>query len=244
MYRSVPTMSPVCVRSSRSVRFGQAEVGDPDVALRVEQQVRRLDVAVQDALVMGVLQGVGHLIADCGDLLPIASHWPHADRLWQERGRAWRPILQSPGGRREWRRPITDSWSGTRYAIGIDQLRATETADHAAGPRAELVIAVGVACRLPLLECRQHVVERLPFDELHGVVEQPVALEQTEHRHNVGVVQTGGSLGLGAEPGVPLRIKQRNGGEGLRGPRDDRAIPDEPRSTMPMPPRLTSPRMR
>ena len=48
-------------------RLGQAEVGHPDVAVVVQQEVRRLDVAVEDALAVGVLQRLGHLDADPGD---------------------------------------------------------------------------------------------------------------------------------------------------------------------------------
>ncbi len=48
-------------------RLGQPEVGHPDVAVVVQQQVRRLDVAVQDALAIGVFQGLGDLDADAGD---------------------------------------------------------------------------------------------------------------------------------------------------------------------------------
>ena len=40
---------------------GQAEVGDPEVAARVDQQVRRLDVAVQDPLLVRVLERLGRL---------------------------------------------------------------------------------------------------------------------------------------------------------------------------------------
>jgi len=39
-------MSPGWV-GRRSVGLGQAEVGHPDGALRIEQEVRRLDVAVE-----------------------------------------------------------------------------------------------------------------------------------------------------------------------------------------------------
>ena len=66
-------MSPVCVRSSSLGRLGQAEVGDPDVAVVVEQQVRRLDVAVQDPLAVGVVQGLGHLHADPGHAPAVAA---------------------------------------------------------------------------------------------------------------------------------------------------------------------------
>ena len=53
----------VSVSVSRGV-VGQAEVGDPDGPLVVEQQVRRLDVAVDDPLGMGVGQRLGDLDAD------------------------------------------------------------------------------------------------------------------------------------------------------------------------------------
>ena len=42
----------------------QAEVGDPGDLVLVDQQVGRLDVAVQDPLVVGVLEGLGGLDAD------------------------------------------------------------------------------------------------------------------------------------------------------------------------------------
>ncbi len=59
-------MSPVRVSPSEPFDLGQAEVGDPDVAGDVEQEVGRLDVAVQDPLLVGVGQGLGDLDADPG----------------------------------------------------------------------------------------------------------------------------------------------------------------------------------
>jgi hypothetical protein len=46
--------------------LGQAEVGHPHVAVVVQQQVARLDVAVEDALAVGILQCLGGLDADVG----------------------------------------------------------------------------------------------------------------------------------------------------------------------------------
>ena len=54
------------------LELGQAEVGDPDVPQRVEDQVRRLDVAVQHAPLVGIGQGVGDLGAQPGDLAIVA----------------------------------------------------------------------------------------------------------------------------------------------------------------------------
>ena len=50
--------------------FGQS-VSDPHGAARVEQQVARFDVAVQDALIMRVLQTLRDLNADVGHGLPV-----------------------------------------------------------------------------------------------------------------------------------------------------------------------------
>ena len=41
--------------------FREAKIGDPDNAVRIEQQVGRLDVAVQNALAMGMRQRFGDL---------------------------------------------------------------------------------------------------------------------------------------------------------------------------------------
>ena len=51
----------------------QAEVGDPGVAQGVEQDVVRLDVAVDHPALVGVIERVGHLGADAGDLALIAE---------------------------------------------------------------------------------------------------------------------------------------------------------------------------
>jgi hypothetical protein len=49
-----------------TLHAGQAEVGDPQLAAPVDEQVGRLDVAMDDALVVGVLQRPGGLQAEVG----------------------------------------------------------------------------------------------------------------------------------------------------------------------------------
>ena len=51
-------------------RLRQPEVRDPNRGVLIKQQVGRLDVAVQRALPVGVVQSVGHLHTDPRDTLP------------------------------------------------------------------------------------------------------------------------------------------------------------------------------
>ena len=46
--------------------FREAEIGHPDVAAGIEQQVRWLDVAMQDAFGVGIRQCFGNLQSDAG----------------------------------------------------------------------------------------------------------------------------------------------------------------------------------
>ena len=50
----------------------EPEVGDPDVPGWVEDQVRRFHIAVKNALLVGVVQGVGGLKPDLRDERPVA----------------------------------------------------------------------------------------------------------------------------------------------------------------------------
>src|SRR5262249_19120416 len=59
-----------------AVEPGQAEVDDPRLAVAVDQDVRRLDVAVKDALGMCVGQRLGDLDADPGDDLWVVPIGP------------------------------------------------------------------------------------------------------------------------------------------------------------------------
>ena len=90
---------------------GQAEVGDPDGAVGVEQQVRWLDVAVEDALGVGVGQGLGDVAADAGHRSEIGQFPAFRRRAGRRRGprivgcRGRRPGLGHRPGLGRHRRP-------------------------------------------------------------------------------------------------------------------------------------------
>ena len=49
----------------------QSEIGDPERTIRVDQQVGRLDVAMEDAQTMGVVKCIGRLSTKSGDVAAI-----------------------------------------------------------------------------------------------------------------------------------------------------------------------------
>ncbi len=64
----------ISARNVFSIRFvGQTEIGDPDSSLEVDQQIGRLDIAVQHAIRMRIRQRPGCLFADPRDAL-VKSH--------------------------------------------------------------------------------------------------------------------------------------------------------------------------
>jgi hypothetical protein len=180
------------------IDLGQPEVRDPGGPLGVQQQVGRLDVAVQDAVPVGVLQRLGHLHPEPGDaavILPL--------RLAAQLGGASGPAGRVRAGRSRRRRsPVL----ARPLKIAADQAVRR--------PEAERGVRVGCLRRLPAQPAHlvQHGVQPLAGDELHDEVVDAVLLADTEDRHNVAVMQPC------RRPCLPAEPLQADGiGHGLRG---------------------------
>jgi hypothetical protein len=189
------------------LELGQAEVRHPDVAEGVEQEVRRLDVAVQDVAGVGIGQGVGDLGAEPGDLAEVPGLGRPDERagrrsgsgsggIFGGRGRSVRPgrgrLGQQGAGRGRagfvpgWPRvvPAGDEADGDGSDQGVDLGRG-RLGGILGGSEASDVV--------------QDPVESLAGDELHDVVADAALRPVVEHRHDVRVVQPGGGAGLVAE---------------------------------------------
>ena len=109
-------MSPVWVRLSRW-ESRQAEVGDPERAVGIDQEVGRLDVAMDDSQAMGVVKRVGGLGAQPGD---IAAKGPIPVRR-SDRGRCQGVVTGPRAGAR------------SQDRVGASDLVASAAARHAHG---------------------------------------------------------------------------------------------------------------
>ena len=240
-------MSPVRVGPSRPLGLGQAEVGHPGDAPGVHQDVRRLDVAVEDALAVGVGQRLGHLDAQAGDAPVVMGLGRRRRQLGVVARRSGRlrggtarrdrtgPIglrAASPRGRTSGRSPANTlgRWCG-RYGgeaerQGLGQPARVGLRPVAAGP------GLDVAAAPQLVD---DDVEALPADELHRVVVDPLVLADAEDRHDVRVVQLRRRprLAAGTAPGPARRGRPRAAASARRG---GRATPAPPRRPRPCPP--------
>ena len=200
----------------------QAEVGDPDVAHRVQEQVRRLDVAMQHAATVGVLQGVGHLDADSRDLAEVPQLAQAAERRRSERRAAhdrraraapargrphgsprrpepprhprWIAAVVTSGSVAAAKRPVRGVHSASGGGRdGDDPIEAGETF----GVRVVVAQATDVG---------QDTVQGLTLDELHGVVADPVMFAVVEDADDIRMVQPGRQAGLGVEPPQVFRV--------------------------------------
>ena len=110
--------------------LGQPEVGDPDVPSGVQQEVRGLDVAVDHPLFVGVVQRVGDLGAEAGDLadidrLGLASKRGVGRPSSAVGGVEGRPIGPGPGARRRARGRRVGLRDHRRVRLGDDESRTS-----------------------------------------------------------------------------------------------------------------------
>ncbi len=208
--------------------LGQAEVGDPDVPQRVQEQVRRFDIAVQDATSMGVLHGVGHLCPDPRDFakVPQLAQIAERRRFEQRRVTADRlvrptPVRDSPGSPRGIRIERADLFRSLRRqpargrrgeVPGQQSLRGRRRPGHGGrGRDSEDRIGaddnVGASALVTeATNVGQNTVQGLPLDERHGVIADPVVVAVIEDTHDVRVVQPGRQTRLGVEPPHVFRV--------------------------------------
>ena len=163
-----------------ALHVGHAEVGDPEVAAAIEQQVGRLDVAVDDPLVVGVAECLGGLDAQPGD----GAHdrrgcestgWPFGGLCRTRCRRRWRRSLgvASPRRRRE---PARQACPGAR-ALGLSPERA-------------IVGGHGAAVDEPA-QLGDQVGQAAPLDKLHRVVGDVGDDAHGIDRHDLRVLQAG-----------------------------------------------------
>ena len=208
----------MALREVLLLELRQAEVGDPDVASRVEQEVRRLDVAVDHPLAMRIRQRVGDLDADTGDLAIIAalgrcagqrcarhlhSRFGHLRRRQRQRcllvgtgldPLGHRQLRDEPRGGARLEPPGLKRLADRAHGQGAFGFHRSDRggASRRRGPE--------------LADVVEHLVERLARDVLHGVVVHAVLLAKVEDGHDVRVVQPGGRARLSAEQGEVRRV--------------------------------------
>ena len=94
-------------------------------------------------------------------------------------------------------------------------------------------VLAGPASRRSRTISREHGVQALALDVLHGVVVHPLVLAHAEDRDDVGVVQQGGGPGLALEPDQLDRSRGADAATAPSGPRAGPGSPARPRRRSP-----------
>src|SRR5262249_37069307 len=166
----------------------------------------------ENPLLMGIGQRFGHLHAYLGHapaILPLRQAGELRSRV-SSSGRgadagAGRHGSAERGARSTWRFALR----ALRSALHFLEAAGQKTLCDAEGELAAAVLvfdrwAALAAAQPPYL--LQHGIQALTLDKLHGVVVNPLALADAEHRHNVAMMQLGGSPCLAAEAFQVRRI--------------------------------------
>ena len=198
--------------------LGQAEVGDPDVALGVEQEVRGLDVAVQNALLMSIFEGLGHLDAEPRHAAKIPGlGMARTVRIDRRRSRM-SDVVAEPVG--DVGLVLRVHVEGSTSSAAVSSVGSWPVARAQARALADLDRPPARHRRRARfaqqpLDFRQDGVQSVSRDELHGVIMEAVVLADAKDRHDVRVVQPRRRAGLAPEPLQPGRVAEMVEGERL-----------------------------
>ena len=201
-----------------ALRLRQPEVGDQETPLGVDQQVRRLDVAVDHAQLMGMLQGLGRLDAPtshgsekprgmrhrfCGNMglrFPMgAGRFGLADHTNTTRKRGFldgRPSLALRAGVRRRASVLPLGLDGTvRPGVRVTAWLCRRSVHKAQDQAARQLRHFGPLGRLVLRHqaghlphLADHLSERLPFDVLHRVVMHAALTADRVDLYDAGVL--------------------------------------------------------
>ncbi len=161
--------------------LGQAEVGDPELPAEVQQQVARLDVAMHDPRLVGVLQRQRRLPAQPGHAVEV-------------------PALV--------RRPLArDRRRGGRRLHPPDSASSGDVRSASLG-RPSRSVRCRLSSRRTAQFSDQRG-EALPLDELHGVVVDAALAADRVHRHDLLVLHVGRRQCLGLEALEAPRVDGR-----------------------------------
>ena len=209
--------------------LGQAEVGDPEAALGVEQEVAGLDVAVEDAPGVGVVERLGRLEAEAGDVAAVVAGAGRGGGLrWFASSRAADPHppfghpLPAGRGRAVGSR-ATASGAGRPDRLAVPGPGRNE----AAGQRGRREVGQSGPCSAVLngslrfqalgpAQLVDDLGEAAALDVLHRVERHAPLGADGEDRHDVVVVQAGGGLGLELEPLELAGVERRGHGQDLQ----------------------------
>ena len=195
----------MAVRLTSPWRLGQSEIGEPEVAARVDHQVPRLDVAVEHALLVRVVERLGRLDAEAGhraEERPVVRQ-PRRGRtcvlLAGLRGR-------DGGNRRD--RAILEGVARRRGRVSEPVSHETgklpDVKSRGEGPGCSRVGGRPLAPRVfEPAEIPDDGGERPALDELHGVVMHALLTAHRVDRHDVRVVEQRRGVRLELEP-LPL----------------------------------------
>ena len=164
--------------------LAEPEVGDPELPVRIEDQVRRLDVPVQHALRVRGRDPFRGLEKQAHDGVVVAPPGPaRAD-----------PATRA-------RRPRPPCRGAAPRAGPLEQTIGERVGEGVAAPR------VALARKAPP-QAREHGIEPTALDVLHRVVVDAVLLAVLDDRHDVGVVQPARGTRLGAESLRGARVER------------------------------------